>query len=524
MDPTGSAEKSVALAIIEVTNRAVALSVSSSKNKAQSIPEHAATDPASDRLVPLVLDLDRTLLRTDTLHEQGLEFIKQNPMNLFRIVFWLRRGRAYLKQKIGEAIDLPIADLPVNANVVSLAKEAEEHGRAVVIATAADKKIAENVAARLDVEATLLASDGVINLKGSAKATALAKRFPDGFDYAGDSHADLAVWKVARKAILVEPSSSVKRAAMRLGNVSQVFSKPSILRALVRAARPHQWLKNSLIVVPAILSGLIFEPVTWPILALTFISLGVIASATYILNDIWDLHDDRAHWSKCNRPLASGDLPISIGIIAILAGLAGGFLIAASVGFTVMGAIAIYLALTLAYSIRLKRIVVQDAIALASLFTIRLAIGTVAVGAVPSPWLFVFSMFFFLSLAFAKRHTEIARLIEKGGDQVAGRGYYARDLPLVLSAGISTGVASVLIMVLYISEDAFQLSFSGDVLWLWGFPPIIFALISRIWTVCQRGQLHDDPVVFAVTDRQCQMFVGMLGICFVMAWFGFPFG
>ena len=482
-----------------------------------------AQSAAADRKIPLVLDLDHTLLRTDTLYETFLAFLKQNPFNLFRVFLWVLQGRPVLKRRLGEGTDLAVDGLPLNQDVVALAEQAYANGRQVVIATAADESVAQKVAARLSMPVEVRASDGVKNLKGQKKAEALVAEFPNGFDYAGDSRADLPVWQAARKAILVGASSGTKKKATANGNVDQVIPGRSALKALVKAMRLHQWSKNGLIFVPAVLSGKIFEVSVWPALVITFFAIGFVASATYILNDAWDIRDDRRHWSKHKRPLASGDLPILTGLAAVPVGLAIGFALAIFVNPLVALVLGIYLVLTLAYSFRLKRLMIHDALVLASLFTIRLALGTVAVAAVPSSWLFVFSMFFFLSLALAKRHTEIARVIQRGDTSINGRGYRPEDLPLVLSAGIAAGIAAVVIMVLYISEDAFRLSFSGDVEWLWGFPPLIFILVSRIWSVCQRGELEDDPVVFAVKDMQCRMVLGLASVCFLFAWFGMPF-
>ncbi len=256
---------------------------------------------------------------------------------------------------------------------------------------------------------------------------------------------------------------------------------------------------------------------------LAFLALGIVASATYIVNDSWDIRDDRLHWTKRQRPLASGELPLPIGLAMVPIGLLIGFGLALASGPLTALMTGIYLILTLAYSFYLKRVIIHDALVLASLFTIRLAVGTVASHSQPSPWLFVFSMFFFLSLALAKRHTEIARVLARGGTVINGRGYRPEDLPLVLSAGISAGIAAVVIMVLYISSDAFRLSFKGDTEWLWGFPPLIFILVGRIWSVCQRDELDDDPVVFAAKDHQCQATLAAAGVCFFFAWFGFPF-
>jgi 4-hydroxybenzoate polyprenyltransferase len=495
---------------------------------AGSNPLQPANDPAvvvaAERSIPLVVDLDDTLVRTDTLYEMALALLKQKPLKLLSIAAWLMKGRAYLKQRLAETVNLECETLPLNEEVVAMIKDASGRGRKVVIATATDQRIAEQTAARLEEPVAVYASDGTNNLKGKAKAERLTQLFPQGFDYAGDSRADLPVWQAARNAIVVNASKSTLRRAKATANVTDVLPRPKpIARALVKSMRPHQWMKNVLIFVPAVLSGRIFDPAAWPALVLAFLALGLVASATYIVNDAWDIRDDRLHWSKRKRPLASGDLPLGVGIAMVPVGLVAGFALAFAAGLTTAMAVGIYLVLTLTYSFYLKRIIIHDALALASLFTLRLAVGTVAVHAQPSPWLFVFSMFFFLSLALAKRHTEIARVLARGGKVINGRGYRPEDLPLVLSAGISSGIAAVVIMVLYISSDAFRLSFRGDGEWLWGFPPLIFIIVGRIWSVCQRDELDDDPVVFAVKDHQCQAALAAAGICFLFAWFGFPF-
>jgi len=490
--------------------------------KDSAVNSNEAVTGTGDQQIPLVLDLDHTLLRTDTLYETFLAYLKQNPFGIFLVFLWLLKGRPFLKKRLGESATLEADVLPMNADVVELARAAHAEGRPIIIATAADESVAQQIAARMDMPVEIRASDGVKNLKGKKKAEALAEEFPQGFDYAGDSSADLPVWRAARKAILVGASGSTRRRAKAHGNVDQIIPGKSAAKALIKAMRPHQWAKNALIFVPAVLSGKIFDVSVWPALVLTFLAIGFVASATYILNDAWDIRDDRRHWSKNKRPLASGDLPILTGLAAVPFGLLIGFVLAFIVNPLVALTLGIYLVLTLAYSFRLKRLMIHDALVLASLFTIRLALGTVAVAAVPSSWLFVFSMFFFLSLALAKRHTEIARVIQRGDKAINGRGYRPEDLPLVLSAGIASGIAAVVIMVLYISEDAFRRSFSGDVEWLWGFPPLIFILVSRIWSVCQRGELADDPVVFAVKDMQCRAVLAVASVCFLMAWFGMP--
>ncbi|ABI76854.1 prenyltransferase, UbiA family [Hyphomonas neptunium ATCC 15444] len=472
--------------------------------------------------VPLVLDLDGTLIRTDSLQEQALAFVRRNPFAIFKLIGWVLAGRVALKEQLANAVQLDPEHLPVNEAVVALAQREAATGRKVVLATAAHAETAKAFLQRFPFISEMLATDGKTNLKGKAKAEALAQRFPEGFDYAGDSSADVEVWKRARNAITVGASSGTVRKAKKVSNVIEVIPRTPVLKAFIKCLRPHQWAKNALVVVPAILSGLIIDPANLLPLALAFFALSLTASATYVFNDIWDLQDDRQHWSKRRRPFASGTLSLPAGIAGALVCFIAGLILALLAGPAVLQWVLIYVVVTLTYSLWLKRKVIHDALTLASLFTLRLVVGMVAVAAEPSPWLFVFAMFFFTSLAFAKRHTEIARVIEKGGFWVNGRGYRASDLPLVLAAGISSSVAAVIIMVLYIIEDAHQQSFIKNGDWLWALPPLIFLISSRIWVICQRGELDDDPVVFVVKDKICLAYAAMTGISFFLAWFGVP--
>lgn len=481
-------------------------------------------NPAADKAdtVPLVLDLDGTLIRTDSLIEQGFALLRRNPFAIFQLIGWLMAGRVVLKQQLADAVSLDPEFIPVNEDLVAFAEAESAKGRKVVLATAAHINTARVFQKRFAFISDVIATEGQVNLKGKVKADALAARFPEGFDYAGDSRADLEVWKRARNAIVVGASNSTLRSARKSANVTQVFKRAGGLKALIKCLRPHQWAKNVLVVVPAILSGRIIDPDAILPLVLAFFALSLTASATYVFNDIWDLQDDRAHWSKRRRPLASGTLSLPAGIVGAAICLAAGLMLALMAGLGVLQWVLVYVVVTMTYSLWLKRKVIHDAVTLAGLFTLRLVVGMVAVAAVPSPWLFVFAMFFFTSLAFAKRHTEIARVIERGGFWVNGRGYRASDLPLVLAAGISSSVAAVVIMVLYIIEDAHQQSFIKNGDWLWALPPMIFMISSKIWVTCQRGELDDDPVVFVVKDRVCLAYAGLAGICFFFAWFGVP--
>ena len=460
----------------------------------------SSTIPSADAR-PVVLDLDHTLLRSNVLHELALVYLKSNPLRLFQIAFWLLRGRANLKRELAQAVLLDVEALPVNEEVAAFAREQKLAGRRIVLATATDALIARRIAKRFEFIDQVVSTDNGINLKGEEKARRLAAMFPGGFLYVGDSKPDLRVWAVAGSAVVVSQSSRFARRVARVAEVQRRVSIGDAGKAMIRVMRPHQWAKNALIFAPLILDGLATNGGAWLQAAIAFVALSLLASATYVLNDLFDLQDDRGHWSKRNRPIANGDLPIGRAFVLcvslLLAATALAFLVAPAATLL----IAIYGALTISYSLGLKRQPIIDAFVLAALFTLRLGIGIAAVGAMPSPWLLVFSMFLFGSLSLAKRYTEIARMKEHGKRVTAGRGYVAEDAGLVLAMGVASGIGAIVIMVLYLIEDAFIAGFYTEPVFLWSFPAILFLWIGRVWLLCHRGELHDDPVAFAVKDR-----------------------
>jgi 4-hydroxybenzoate polyprenyltransferase len=456
-----------------------------------------------DLTIPLVIDLDGTLLSTDVLHESLLLFLKRRPADAWKIPGWILSGRAIVKNRLADVVTADdIETFPVCAELVDLAQNEAERGRKIILATAADIAIAEKIRQRFPFIAEVIASVDGRNLKGAAKAQAVSARFPDGFVYAGDSHADLHVWTKATAAIFVGCSASM---AQKIAGKTQLAAilptKLLNFPILRRGLRFHQWAKNSLVFVPLILGGKAHDPVAWGSAFVAFLALSLLASVTYLLNDLWDLADDRRHWSKKLRPIANGDLPIASAILFIGFGSLAAFALAAAIGRACVGVLTLYLGVSLVYSFWLKREPLVDIVVLASLFTIRLALGLVVTGVVFSSWLFVFSMFIFLSLSAAKRQTEIIRMVAHGLSRTPGRGYRAEDGPLVLSLGVGAMIATVLVMVIYLVADAFPEGFYRHPFFLWGFPIIIFLWLSRIWLLCHRGELNDDPVAFALKDR-----------------------
>lgn len=471
--------------------------------------------------LPLVIDLDGTLLRTDLLYETFVAALRRDPLSLPGLLGAAWRGRAALKQDLAARGDLDLDTVPIDDRIAAYATEAKADGREVYLATAADGAIARRIAARFPFVDGVIASDGTVNLKGEAKARALAERFPDGFVYAGDSRADLAVWRAAKGTVIVSASPRVEAAARAIREPLARFErKPATPGVYARALRLHQWAKNALVFAPLVLGGKALDAGAWGACALGFLALGLLASSTYLLNDLWDLPDDRRHWTKRERPLASGRLPIRTALMLAPLGVGVSLCLGALLGPAALGIMSLYLALTLAYSFRVKREPILDGFTLAVLFTLRIGLGIALAGTLVSPWLLTFSLFLFTSLSLAKRYTEVERMVRHGRDRTPGRGYRAGDGPLLLSLGSAAGIAAVLVMVLYLIHDAMPAGLYGAPAFLWAFPAVLFLWIGRVWLLCGRGELNDDPVAFALKDRVSLGLGAVMGVAFLAAAFG----
>jgi len=467
--------------------------------------------------LPIVVDLDRTLVRTDTLHEQMIASFFANPLRFLLCLFQLVHGRAAMKTAFASHVDLTDKSFPLSEELVAWLRVEAEKGREIHLCSAAHQSVVDAIAQRVGLFKTAVGS-GSLNLKGKAKARYLMEAFPQGFVYAGDSHADLAVWKVARGIVLVNASPKVASAARNLRNpVEAEFKAPPLaVKDILKALRAHHWAKNLLIFVPLFLGHV------WSLDKLAQAVAGLccliaVTSATYLLNDLSDLEADRQHWSKRNRALASGRLPVLTGFmiagVFLLAGFTGAYFLATRF----MLALGAYLALTLAYSFRLKRVPVLDTLTIAMLFTTRLIMGVEVLQIGYSEWLLTFSMFFFFSLADAKRHTEIVRASEQSSHSLESRGYRLEDAAFTLVLGVSSAVASLLIMVLFIAEEVRIHHLYHHPRALWGIPIMLAMWVGRIWLLAQRGEMKDDPVSFALRDRLSLILGLFVAIFFVIA-------
>jgi 4-hydroxybenzoate polyprenyltransferase/phosphoserine phosphatase len=453
---------------------------------------------------PLVVDLDGTLLQSDMLAESGLAFVKRRPLAAPRLLLWLLESKAMLKEKLARETSIDVTCLPYNVQLLEWLRHEKSQGREIVLATATHLLLAERIADHLQLFDKVIATSEGINLSRQAKCDALVAAYGEqGFDYAGNSLDDLPVWAKARAAIVVNPERGVESAARRQGNVDRVLpGQPAGLRVWARALRFHQWLKNLLIFVPLLASHQFTNPDQVLRGIVAFVLFGMCASSVYLLNDMFDLEDDRHHPTKRNRPLASGALRIKEGLLVCAGLLAGAFGIAAwLMPWMFVASLGAYYALTLAYSLVLKQVMLVDVVVLAMLYTQRIIAGTFVFATAPTFWLLAFSMFIFLSLALVKRYAELRDARSKGKKGKArGRGYFPDDLEMISSLGAAAGYISILVLALYIQDQrTVALYHHPHVIWF--ACPLLLYWISRIWLLTHRGLMNDDPVVFAVKDR-----------------------
>lgn len=469
-------------------------------------PGRAAAARGSASNGVLFVDLDGTVLRTDMLWESLFSAVKQDPRILVKLAPWALGGRARLKRALASRAAPDHDGLPYRADVLDFLRAEKARGRTLVLATAGDALLAQQIADHLELFDDVLASDGRTNLKGSAKLTAIesyCRRHGFGeFAYIGDAEADLAVWSGARDAYVVDPTPRTLASLQRVRGPSRVFGmRRPRTGMVVRALRPGHWLKNILVFVPVLLGHELTNRDKLLAALVMFVAFNACASGGYVLNDLLDVRSDRRHPTKRARPLASGVLPLVAAPVLVAGSLVLGLSLATAVlPRSAVATLALYVALAGLYSFWLKGKVLVDVLTLGGLYTLRIVAGGFATGELVSEWLAAFSLFLFTSLAFAKRHAELRRLAVAGETQAHGRGYQASDLALIESIGPTHGYLAVLVFALYINSDDLKPFYANE--WaLWLICPLLLYWVSRVWLLARRGLLTEDPVVFAVKDR-----------------------
>ncbi len=510
-------------AINNRTNSLPRVAMADETGVTEAQPPASRTASASNAVInggpkPLCVDLDGTLILTDSLWESVLLLIKRDPRNALRLIPWLLRGKSQFKAKVAEHVVPDSATLPYCQPLIAFLKEQKTSGRVIVLATAANERIAHAVANHLKLFDEVLASTADTNLGGQAKSVALEHRFgKKGFDYVGNSMADLPLWSACDTSYIANASRRCLDAARAKDNSIHVFQRPEgSLRAVLNALRPIQWMKNSLVAAAIVLAHALSDMARLRAVALGIAAFCLCASAVYVLNDLLDLESDRHHPRKRYRPFASGAISIPVGLGMFVALLVTSFSIAILTGRPpFVGMLALYFVMSASYSLYFKQKLLVDVILLSSLYTHRIIAGAIVASVPITPWLLAFSMFLFLSLAFAKRYAELT--IAEGASQegLKGRNYVVGDLQIIESVGPASGYMAALVLCLYLnSELVTKLYHRPFVLWL--VCPLLLYWITRLWFFARRRALVDDPLVFALTDR-VSIFAAILAAIIVFA-------
>jgi len=474
----------------------------------------------AERTEILFVDLDGTLTFSDVLVEAFLELIKENLLYILMLPFWLLRGKAYMKHQIMQRVNLRVDLLPYNQELLDYLRQRKQQGVKLVLISASTQSVVDQVAQHLALFDAAIGSSVSSNCSGHRKLACIRNYSGDAdFIYAGNAQVDLQVWQQAQGAILVNTSAALKKRAAACTSVVAVFDNEynavsGMISRSIKAMRPHQWLKNTLLFLPLMLAHQVDNTqLIWQA-TIAFISFSLCSSSVYVLNDLLDLSADRQHRSKYRRPFAAGDLSPLLGLLLSALLLALAFGIAALLPLEFMLILGVYYLCTCMYSFVLKKIELVDVITLATLYTLRIIAGAAAVSVIPSFWLLAFSMFLFMSLAIIKRYTELSYLREKGITHSAGRGYMAQDLDMLAIFGCTSGLMSVMVFALYInSEDILQQYSTPEILWF--ICPLLLYLVSRIWLLAFRGELEEDPIIFALTDGISQ---SVMVVCIALLW------
>ncbi len=456
--------------------------------------------PCDEKPVPLVVDLDGTLLLSDLLIDSFSALAAEQPLRALAAMTALRHGRAAFKACIAGAVQLDIVSLPWNKPLLARLADERARGRRIYLASASDRRLVEAVAQHLGLFDGVFASDGERNLSGARKAQVLCDAFGErGFAYIGNDSVDFPVWGKAAQVLLANAAPRLQRAVRARWPDAEILGRTTPgLRACGRALRVHQWLKNLLVLVPALAAHRL-GAADLALCVVAFASFSACASAVYLINDLLDLQRDRAHRTKRFRPLAAGTLaPLTaIALVPLLLALAAALALVAGGAFVAV--LAFYFVLTLSYSLLLKRLLILDVVVLASLYGLRLYAGAVAIPVPFSAWLGAFSIFLFTALAVVKRCAELRDWQGNGRGNPVGRAYRLDDLPILESLAAAAGFTAVLVFGLYISSDAVRVLYAAPNR-LWLICVVLVYWIARLLVLTHRNDMHEDPIVFAATD------------------------
>jgi 4-hydroxybenzoate polyprenyltransferase len=453
---------------------------------------------------PLCVDLDGSLVRTDTLLEGFLGALRHSPIRALATLFFLFVGKAAFKARLSEIWQLDVTHLPYNIPLLEFVRSERKRSRMIVLATGAHEQIASKIAAHLGIFDQVICTNGQTNNVSHKKAEILKATFKDtGFWYAGSANADLPVWKASAGAVVAENPKRWTKKLARTG-VPVLWKCPATRNSwkeYLKAIRIHQWVKNLLVFVPVFTAHRLTDLHAFRLTVLAAAAISIIASSLYLFNDLIDLPEDRNNPLKQSRPFASGAVSLWAGICLMVACAALGLALSLFLPSRAQLALLVYAAGSFLYTSKLKRYMMMDVVGLASLYTVRILLGGYATNIVISDWLLGFSMSLFLCLALLKRTSElvIAQRTSLVGD-IPGRGYTAVDLDQVTSLGSASALISVLIFALYLhSPEVTQLYSNPDRMWLICILQVYW--LSRLLILGRRGLIDSDPILYIMKDR-----------------------
>ncbi len=468
----------------------------------RTLPEPLQSDVgmvASPVTVPLCVDLDGTLVRTDMILETAVERLRTAPFEVFLWPIWLLRGRVEFKARLARGSTFDPALLPYDPRVLAYLRAERQRGRRLLLVTASHRQVADRIAAHLGLFDEVIATENGRNLKGKTKAAVLLSRFGErGFSYMGNDRSDLPVWQVARSIGTVNTAQAVLSSLPGHTRIEASFPREKgVLVNVVRSLRLYQWIKNTLVFVPALAAHVLDRPDVLPAVGALFLAFGFVASGSYILNDLLDLENDRRHPRKRLRPFASGAIPLTAGLAGPIL-MATGVLVAAAVSALAAWIVIGYLILATSYSMFLKRWPLVDVFTLAVLYSLRILAGGVAAGVAVSNWLLTFSSFLFLALGLMKRSAELQGWPagHRGG---SARGYGAEDVQMLKIMGVASSCTAAIVLALYVDTGVAHAQYRLPSM-LWGLVPLCLFWQWRLWLATNRGYMHDDPIVFAARD------------------------
>lgn len=481
----------------------------------------ASASPAevTDAGHPLAVDLDGTLISADALHEGFLTALRAAPDRAGELLGTLREGKASFKRRVAAASPVDPSLLPYNRDLLAFLRDQKARGRRIGLFTAAHQSIAQAIADHLGLFDVVRGSDGETNLSGTRKLAAIREAFGSDFAYVGDHRVDRPIFEAARSVLLVGPVGRLLRFVPSGTAIEGTFPAPRFdPRVWAKALRLGHWAKNALVFVAPLLSLQILAPATLAQSLLLFVLMGLMASGTYLVNDAFDLAADRAHPVKRNRPLAAGLVSVRDALVVAAGLVVTSLALSLLLPLACMGALLAYFAVTHAYSFALKRQPIVDVFVLAGLFTLRILAGGAVIAGAVSPWLLTFSMLFFLGLATVKRYAELERVVREGGEGVVSRGYTAKDLPLLLAAGVGSSFGAIVVFMTYLINDQYPKAVYGTPDALWVMMPIVLLWTLRIWHLTVHGRMNEDPVDFALKDRTSLVLGLLAALTFAFAW------